>query len=298
MGKFINRRDFLLSCFRFFSFFIGIKAIGLSRPLQAEESSGGETSASFPQVPIGGHFIGENLAYEMTFMMLFNAARLILRLLPHGKDNHYLVSFRAETKGFVGWIVGYRKYHFKTVVEEVDGGKRFLPHRFETSKIIKKKKLKKIYQFDYEKKELQVQHFNQDKLKKSFTVPFIPGKPYNDILSLFYNFRYGAFGPIEKERQYQFLGIPKNNKDKKEVPYTVHFYSEKDEKDQRDDFDWEEPGYVAKIKIDKDILATKEGIIWVLLDRNMIPLKGIIEDAVVLGDVVGVLDRPEVNSSS
>jgi len=298
MGKFINRRDFLLRCFRFFTCFVGLKAIGFSRPVQAEaeESSGDEVSASFPRIPISGRFIGERLAYEMTFMMLFNAARLILELLPHGEENHYLASFHAETKGFVGWIVGHRKYHFKTVVEEVDRGERFLPHRFETSKIVKKKKLEKIYQFDYEKKELQIKHIDQGKLKKSFTVPFLPQKPYNDILSLFYNFRYGAFGPVEKGRRYQFCGLPKNE-DKKEVPYTVELYSEKNETGRRGEFDWQDPGYVARVQIDKEILATKEGIIWVLLDQEMVPSRGILEDAVAFGDVVGVLDRPEKNSS-
>jgi hypothetical protein len=262
------------------------------------EASGKDTSASLKDLPIGNHFIGERLVYEMTFMMLFNAARLVIELLPDKKKGRYIASFQAETKGFIGWITGYRKYYFHTVLQEIDGGKRFLPHRFETLKIIKKKKYKQIYQFDYEKKELRMQKFKKDHLdfkknhpEKSLTIPFFPKRNYIDILTLFYNFRHGSLGPIEKEREYRILGLPINNQDKKEIIYTIELFSKEKEAEKRDDLGWKKPGYVAKVQIDREILTTREGIIWVLLDRNMVPLEGILKDAIGFGDVVGELSR-------
>ncbi len=285
----MRRRDFLLSCFRLLSFMVGFRAVrGI---LSAEETSAERISGPYKKLPIGGHFVGERLVYEITFMMLFNAARLVVELLPDKKRGHFIASFQAETKGLVGWAVGYRKYLFRTFMEEIDGGDRFLAHRFETSKSIRKKKHDKIYQFDYQKKELHIRLLKGGVERKFVKIPFLPKENYNDILSIFYNFRYGAFGPIERERKYKILGLPRNNKDKKEIYYTVDIFSEETEAARRDDLGWEHPGYVARVQIDKDILASKDGIIWVLLREEMVPLMGLLKDAVGFGDIVGELTK-------
>ena len=176
-------------------------------------------------------------------------------------------------------------------MEEIDGEQRFLPYHFEMLKIIRKKEYKKNYRFDYKNRELLIQKINKGLIGKSSIVPFFPKRYYNDILSLFYNFRHGAFGPIERGRKYRILGLPRNNRDKKEIFYSIQLFSEKDETPKRKDFGWETDKYVARVRIDREIFTTKEGIIWVLLGQNMVPVKGILEDAVILGDVVGELDR-------
>ncbi len=269
---------------------VGFRAVGMPGELCAVETSDDSISDPY-KTPIGGHFVGERLVYEMTFMMLFNAARLVVELLPDKKRGRYIASFQAETKGFVGWVVGYRKYLFRTFMEEIDGGRRFLAHRFETSKTIRKKKSDSIYQFDYRKRKLHFRLIKDGVEEKSVEIPFLPQINYNDILSIFYNFRYGAFGPIERERKYKVLGLPRNNTDKMEIFYTVDIFSGEAETARRDDLGWEFPGYVARVKIDKEILATKDGIIWVLLKKDMVPLKGVLKDAVGFGDVVGELTK-------
>jgi hypothetical protein len=89
------------------------------------------------------------------------------------------------------------------------------------------------------------------------------------------------------------LGLPRNNKDKKEIPYIIDVFKKDGETVPRGDFGWDEPGYVAKVRIDKEILTTRDGIIWVLLDKDLIPIKGVLKDAVGFGDVVGKRDRVE-----
>lgn len=292
MADFVNRRVFFHRCLRFLFSFVGIRAIGLPEKLFAEETPKKNVPGPYPKSKsIGTHFSRERLEYDLTFMMFFSAANLVMELLPGKERNHYIASFRAETRGFVGWLVGYRKYHFRANLEEIDGGRRFLTHSYEKLKIVGKKRSKIIYQFDYKKKNFLIKTFRQGIARKSLTIPFVSEKPCNDILSLTYNFRYSAFGPIQRERKYRILGLPNINRKKKKVFYNIELFSKKNETRQRNNFDWEEKGYVAKVQIDKDIFSTKNGIIWVLFDENMMPLTGILEDAVVLGDVVGKLKR-------
>ena len=64
------------------------------------------------------------------------------------------------------------------------------------------------------------------------------------------------------------------------------------EQKQRSRWDWDDNiGVVLKVKVNKEIFGTKEGIIWVWMSKDLIPIMGVAEDAVGLGDVTGRLCR-------
>ena len=259
--------------------------------VEIEESSETEATITPSRTHIGDLYTGEHLVFHITFMKLFNVATLIMDLVPDRKKNHYVVSFSAETKGFVKWIISYRRYLFRTYLEEVDEGQRFLPHRFERIKRVKKNEHTRIYEFNYDKKEVVIKYFTGDHLDGRKIIPFLAEQNYSDILTLLLNLRYGTLGEIRAGVSHKLLGLPGNNTDKKEVIYTIDFLSGNEEKAKRDELKWRTPGYLVRIAMDNSIITSKNGIIWVLFDCNMLPLMGILKDVIGFGDVVGVLEK-------
>ena len=226
----MNYREYFYFRLIVISLFFSNHAVFGDAQVKIEKSSKPEAKITSSTTHIGDLYTGEHLVFHITFMKLFNVATLIMDLVPDRKKNHFVASFSAETKGFVKWIISYRRYLFRTYLEEVDEGQRFLPHRFERIKRIKKKEYTRTYEFNYNKREVVIKYFTGDHLDDRKIIPFIAEQNYSDILTLLLNLRYGSLGEIRAGISHKLLGLPNNNTDKKEVIYTIDFLSGNEEK--------------------------------------------------------------------
>ena len=108
--------------------------------------------------------------------------------------------------------------------------------------------------------------------------------PPNDILTSYFNFRAGFFGPLEPGRHYLVPTFNRKGAGNIEIDLLT------DAERQGLDF-FPAGGMVARLKVDPEIFDSKDGGIYVWLDEQLRPARGIVQNVIGLGDVRGTL-RP------
>ncbi len=280
-----------ICCFTYknVAFKIGsVKAWAGDAPVLADRAGGGNPQNH----SIARKFLGEELRYGLSFLGLFKPADCVVSFKRGELSGQYEASIWAKTKGIIGWLTNYREYQIISIMEEVENGRRLRPIMFKRMTTVNNIEKRTHRFFDYQEGRIDYSIFIDGRLV-SLTCRDVPrGRVYEDILSAFYNFRAGVFGEIKKGQSYRIPTVPK--KGIKE--YTVEVLDQEKEQDERNNQDWDgKTGYVLRIKVDKEIFGTKEGLLWVLMSEDVVPLGGVAEDAIGLGDIVGTLNKTSPN---
>jgi hypothetical protein len=135
----------------------------------------------------------------------------------------------------------------------------------------------KRYLFDHKQQKI-IQRVNRNgKQKEDLVLPMPAAKP-NDILTAFYNFRQGVYGPLIKGAKYR---IPTYTR-KVASDIIVEVLADK-ERPRRPKFPKE--GLLLKVQIDKEVFDTDNGIVYVWLDDQGRPAQVVVEDVIGMGDV-------------
>lgn len=235
---------------------------------------------------IAEFFKGEELSYEVGFWLFKRAALGKLSFKEMEKKGCYMAILQAETLGVLGFVVRYRVDTYRSVMEEVDGGRRLRALSFEEDVKIGERLRRKTHLFDYQKmKWIQTRRKKDGSIVK--TEEEIPsGKTYDDFLTASYNFRYGVYGEIDRGKRFSVPTFPKKGVGTYEVSVASREEAEKRKKSEKikDGKD-----YFVKLSLDPEITHSKEGLIEGWLSRDLYPIEGTIRDVVLFGDVTGRL---------
>jgi hypothetical protein len=251
-----------------------------------------ETSANSSVLPksslrdsIAEFFKGEELSYEIGFWLFKRAALGKLNFQETEKKGRYMAILQTETLGVLGFIARYRVDTYRSVMEEVDGGRRLRALSFEEDVKVGEKLKKRTHLFDYEKRRwIQIRRKKDGTLVK--TEEEIPsGKTYDDFLTASYNFRYGVYGEIERGKRYSIPTFPK----KGPSSYEVRVATKEEEKRKKSEKLKDEKDYFVKLFLDPEITHSKEGLIEGWLSKGLYPIEGTIKDVILFGDVTGRL---------
>jgi hypothetical protein len=251
-----------------------------------------ETWADPPILPrtgrdsIGEFFKGEELHYEIGVWLFKRVALGKLSFKEMGEKGRYLATLQGETLGVLGWVARYRVDTYRSILEEVDGGRRLRSLSFEEDVKIGNKLRRRTHFFDYQKRKwIQVkQGKDGTKVKTEEEIP--PGMVYDDFLTAAYNFRYGVYGEIERGRKYTVPTFPK----KGPSSYEVRVASKEEEgKRKKSEKLKEGKEYFVKLFLDPDVTHSKEGLIEGWLSKELYPTEGTIRDVILFGDVRGTL---------
>lgn len=135
----------------------------------------------------------ENLEYRVSLGVWSEVARVHLRLAQVG-PNRYRAGFSGAAQGM--WRVLSRWLPEGYETDMILEGGRLKPLVFREDFQAKGHHIHKEYRFDYSRKVLEVwRGINYQEPVKSWQVPL--REPVYDLLSLFYNFRLGALGPLQ-----------------------------------------------------------------------------------------------------
>lgn len=234
---------------------------------------------------IAEFFKGEDLLYEIGVWPFDRVALGRLGFKEMGQTGQYRAILQAETQGVLGWAARYRVDTYCSIMEEVEEGTRFRSLSFEEDVKIGSKLRKRIHFFDYQRsKWIKVRRRkNGTMVKTEEDIP--PGMVYDDFITASYNFRYGAYGEIERGKKYTVATFPKKGSSSYEV-----IVAGKEEEGRKKSETFEEgKDFYLKLYLDPEITHSKEGLVEGWMSKEFYPIEGAIKDVVLFGDVKGRL---------
>jgi len=237
---------------------------------------------------IAEFFKGEELVYEIGFWLFKRAALGKLSFKEMEKKGHYMAILQAETLGVLGWVTRYRVDTYRSTMEEIDGGGRLRSLSFEEDVKIGSKLRRRIHLFDYQKSKWIQLKRRKDEVMERTEEEIPPGMVYDDFLTASYNFRYGVYGEIERERKYTVNTFPRKGSSSYEVRVAG---KEEEEKRKKSEKFKDGKEFYVKLFLDPEITHSKEGLIEGWLSKELYPMEGKIKDVILFGDVKGTLIR-------
>jgi hypothetical protein len=171
-------------------------------------------------------------------------------------------------------------------MEEVDGGRRLQSISFEEDVKIGSKLRRRTHFFDYQKRRWVEVRQRKDGTQAKTEEEIPPGMVYDDFITGFYNFRYGAYGKIERGKKYTVPTFPK----KGPANYEIWIASKEEEEGKKKSLKFKEGReYMIKLFIGPELTHSKEGMIEGWLSKDLIPMEGMIRDVILYGDVKATL---------
>ncbi len=235
---------------------------------------------------IGEFFKGEELHYEVGVWLFKRVGLGKLSFKAMGEKGRYLATLQGETLGVLGWVARYRVDTYRSVMEEVEGGKRLRSISFEEDVKVGNKLTKRTHSFDYQKRKWVQVRQNRYGVKTTKEEEIPLGMVYDDFITASYNFRYGVYGKIERDRKYIVATFPKKGPSSYEVRVAS---KEEEEKKRKSEKFKDGKEYFIKLLLDPEVTHSKEGLIEGWLSKEIYPIEGTIKDVVLFGDVKGTL---------
>ena len=251
-----------------------------------------ETWADPPVLPrkggnsIGEFFKGEELHYEIGVWLFKRVALGKISFKEMGEKGRYLATLQGETLGVLGWVARYRVDTYRSIMEEVEGGRRLRSISFEEDVKIGNNLRRRTHFFDYQKRKWIKVRQRKDGVRVREEVEIPPGMVYDDFITASYNFRYGVYGEIERGKKYTVATFPKKGPSSYEVRVAS---KEEEEKRKKSEQFKDGKEYFVKLFLDPEVTHSKEGLIEGWLSKELCPTEGRIKDVMLFGDVKGTL---------
>jgi len=254
--------------------------------VQKAEAQGVSPASPERRGSIAEFFKGEELHYDVGAWIFKRVALATLSFREMGEKGRYLSTLQGETLGILGWVARYRVDTYRSIMEEIEGGRRLRSISFEEDVKVGNKLRRQTHSFDYQKRKwVQVrQRKDGTKVRKEEEIP--PAMVYDDFLTASYNFRYGVYGGIERGRKYTVATFPKMGPSSYELSVAS---KEDEEKRKRSEKFKDGKEYFIRLFLDPEITHSKEGLIEGWLLRELYPTEGTIKDVFLYGDVKGKL---------
>lgn len=230
--------------------------------------------------------VGREFVYDISFLWFDHLAKGRFTLMKGKQPGTYRAILEARALGLAAWLTQDRVQSYVSLMERAaDGTLRSLSYQ---SRILRRRDGEvidrtKLYTFDYTHHQVRIAKLADGKPMWQETQPMTGAAP-NDILTSFFNFRAGRFGPLVKGQHYL---VPTFDR-KGEGNIEIYLLRDSERKDL--DF-FPAGGLVARLKVDPEIFDSKDGGIYVWLDDQLRPARAIVQNVIGLGDVRGTL-RP------
>lgn len=235
---------------------------------------------------IGEFFKGEELHYAIGVWLFKQVAIGKISFRPMKEKGRYLSTLQGETLGILGWVARYRTDTYRSVMEEIDGGRRLRSISFEEDVKIGNKLRRRAHLFDYQKRKWTRMRQRKDGGWASTEEEIPLGMTYDDFVTASYNFRYGVYGDIDRGRKYTVATFPKMGPSSYEVSV-----ASKQEEEMRRQSEKSKEGkeYLLKLFLDPEVTHSREGLIEGWLSKELYPIEGTVKRVVLFGDVRGTL---------
>ncbi|MEJ2199884.1 MAG: DUF3108 domain-containing protein [Desulfuromonadaceae bacterium] len=229
--------------------------------------------------------LNQQLCYSMDFLWFHGIARGSFRLTRGERDGTYRAVLEARTQGLAAWLTADREQRYVSVMERTPEGElRALSHE---SQIVKgrgagRRVRTKRYRFDHDRRQVFYQRGKEGVFGRQKVLSMPPGSPPNDILTAFFNFREGVFGPLVVGGHYRIPTFSRQG--------TAYIEAEILAPSRRQHTEFFPPeGLLVKVMLDPEVFETTGGGFYFQFDELLQPARGLVENVIGLGDVRGTL---------
>jgi|LGOV01.1.fsa_nt_gb hypothetical protein len=232
--------------------------------------------------------VAELYRYDIAFLWMNRIAEAELSLQRGAEPNRWQATLEANTLGVAAWLTSDRAQIYSSVMQ-LDTEEGFTSLRHDSNIIKTKEGRKRVrlksYLFDHKQQQIIQKVSRNGRQKEDLVLPMPSAKP-NDILTAFYNFRQGVYGPLIKGAKYR---IPTySRKGASEIVVEVLTDKQRPRKPK-----FPKKGILLKVQLDKEVFDTDKGIVYAWLDEQGRPAQVVVEDVIGMGDVRCTLQKKE-----
>jgi hypothetical protein len=243
----------------------------------------------------------ESFLYDIDFLFFRNIAEGTIRL-RHVEGLRYRADLVAETMGIIGFLTSYRKNHYASEMEYDPARGRFVTRRYTKTVHRGSDISRSTMEIDLESRTVRWAATYNGEPREKGTEPIPSGVSYEDPLSAFFNFRRGAFGPLEKGSRFAIVTRPAYDTPKEEKEsgeslardFDVRIADPGTEREYRRTYDRaKEKGLLVFVRVPKELFGQETGEVRVWFSETLTPVSATVERAYYFGDVHGRLSKAE-----
>ncbi|RMF44931.1 MAG: DUF3108 domain-containing protein [Deltaproteobacteria bacterium] len=273
-------------------FLIGLLLYVLSMPPTAMAQPAGPEGDQ-PDLPPGiAGLPGTIYHYDIAFLWFKRLAKGDFFLSPGDEPDTWRAVLDARTLGLAAWLTRDREQKYESLMRIDENGR--LHTIWHSSTIYKNRGKKrygrtKIYHYDHADRQVRVTVKRDGVVTEGEPLPMSGEAEPVDVLTAFFNFRAGQYGPLEAGRH---IVVPTfSRKGPSDIVIDILPRDQWPKK-------YRSLGDVlfCRVLLDQEVFNTGGGAVWVWLDHNGMPLGGVVENVLGLGDVRGSKAGEEKNA--
>jgi hypothetical protein len=231
-------------------------------------------------------FLGEELTYQIGFWLFPRCGEARTRFSETGRPGIYRASLEGRPTGIFDRLLGRYRYSYVSYLDLSPAGSRLRPLRFQLIKRRLGKKFQLDVTFDHSSKKITFSQMANDGKREEEKVSMKDGIIYEDYLTLFYNFRHGLYGPLERGRTYHLpLHI---HKEMASIDLSI---APRGEEEEHREGESNKVGkdFFLRFQVNREDVSSTSGKIEGWLSHEAVPVKGTIKDVILFGDLWGEL---------
>ena len=231
-------------------------------------------------------YLGEELTYQIGYGLLDHVGDAKTGFMPTDIPGIYKISLEGHGVGFINFLLGGVIYSYTSFCRYLSDQDRLEPVYFELKKQRGTTQSLRTIRYNFKAREIIFEHITPAGDTRMKEEPMTAGRIYEDYLTLFYNFRHGNYGPLERNRQYRLPLFTK----KQMQPVNLQIADVETENTlRRRERNQTDKDFFIRFQINPEDVSSGSGEIKGWLSSDATPVKGTIEDVVFFGDLWGDL---------
>ena len=274
----MDRREFLKFGFDFALLALVGRVFAVVPSLAAEGARSG-TGRFFELL---GRIRNEKLSFQIFYLDLIKFAEGYA-VFRQRSERYFTAEAFVEITGIAEPFTNHKSQRATSSMElSLDPAPRLVPRTFDRFIVLRDRKIKTRNLFDYKRNRWVSKIYRDGKLKRRRRRKIPEGVIYENFLSAFYNLRLEAFGPIAKGRTIEFRTIPYRGVDRMSLKVVGSDAA-------RDEARWLKSiagaEFLIVMQIAEKIMGIKPAKLLAAADRELVPLAGVLKDALPLGNI-------------
>ncbi|MGD9262661.1 MAG: DUF3108 domain-containing protein [Desulfobacterales bacterium] len=240
-------------------------------------------------------FLGEELFYQIGFWLFPHCGEAKTNFSRSDSKPLYRISLQGQTVGFYDLLLGRYRYSFLSYAEHSIQDDRLKPISFTMKKRHLGRESHRQATFDYKNQKIAFSQTASNGKVRQQVETMSKEMIYEDYLTLFYNFRHGHYGQLNRGRTFRLpLYVRKGMK-----PTELNIANlEQEQMQRREESNPAKKKYFLKFRVYREDVSSASGEVEGWLSNDAVPLKGTIKDVIFFGDLWGIIVNRRFNTNN